>query len=270
MQKPIEIHICRDEEEAWDTIWRWSWFTREIWVDEYWEKTRNALQPLLPLLSELGVRSILDCSCGLGFKTIMLAKMGYNVEGSDMSSTAIKHAVELAREHGLKIRFFCSRFDELGKHCKRKYDCVYSDYFDELGEYNALQESAKGIYSVLREGGKFIFSSVPPGWTRRDLERLIWQLWSERQRFSVDPPVEKSGLRVTHIEVADKTSEGILENHIYLVEEGSSVRAEIAPIMNPRVKWLFRDYVKVLKDAGFRSVEAVKKGEEEVFVVSTK
>jgi len=237
---------------------------------EYWEETRDALRPLLPLLSELGVRSILDCSCGLGFKTVVLVEMGYDVEGSDASSTAIERARELARERGLEIRFFRSRFDELDRHCGRRYDCVYSDYFDELGEYSALLDSARGIYSVLRKGGKFIFCGVPPEWTERDLERSIGQLWRRRRRFSVDPPVERGGLRVTRIEVADRVPEGILENHIYLIERRDSMRVEVASVMNPRVKWIFRDYVEVLRGAGFREVKAVERGKRGVLVVATK
>ena len=48
-----------------------------------------------------------------------------------------------------KIRFFRFRFDELGRKCMCKYDCVYGDYFDELRTYDDLRASAKGVYSVL-------------------------------------------------------------------------------------------------------------------------
>jgi hypothetical protein len=77
-EKTVEVYICRDEEESWDTIWKWSWFIREIWMPRYWEKTKIALQPVLSLLPCIGVKSILDCSCGLGFKTVLFAKMGYD------------------------------------------------------------------------------------------------------------------------------------------------------------------------------------------------
>ena len=114
------------------------------------EETRKALKPLLPLLSKLEIETILDCSCGLGFKTIALAEAGYNTEGSDMSPIAVKYAKKLAEERGLRIRFFCSRFEELAKRSRKKYDCIYSDYFDELADPETLQKSAKGIHSALK------------------------------------------------------------------------------------------------------------------------
>ena len=73
-----------------------------------------------------------------------------------------------------------------------------------------------------------------------------------------------------HIEVADKTSEGILENNIYLIEERGVMRAEIAPIMNPRIKWTYSDYVKILSEAGFKKVEHIKREENEIFIIAIK
>ena len=65
---------------AWDTIWRWTWFTRDQWRPEFrtWDEagTRGALASLL---RELRVESILESSCGIGWKTIVLAEMGYRV-----------------------------------------------------------------------------------------------------------------------------------------------------------------------------------------------
>ena len=82
---------------AWDTIWKWMWFTKDQWQLQFrkWnEGTRCALSLLLP---KLHAKNVLDCSCGLGWKTILLAEMGYKVEGADNCAFAVKHAAELAR-----------------------------------------------------------------------------------------------------------------------------------------------------------------------------
>ncbi|MDI6691476.1 MAG: hypothetical protein QME50_06400 [Candidatus Bathyarchaeota archaeon] len=65
-------------------------------------------------------------------------------------------------------------------------------------------------------------------------------------------------MEVTRIEVAEKTPEGILENNIFLIKEQKVLRAEMASIMNPRIKWTFRDFNKVLKEVGFREVHITK------------
>ena len=268
--EPIKISICSSEEESWNTIWKWSWFTREIWVSEHWERTQRALQPVFSILSKLRVGSILDCSCGLGFKTVMFAKMDYKVEGSDASAIAIKYAPKLAKEQGLKIKFYRSRYEELGKNCNRRYDCVYSDYFDEIGNYKTLRASAKGICSVLENDGKFIFCSPPQEYTKRDLKNLIEKEWQKRKRFEIEPPVERDGLRVIHIEIPEKTQEGILENHVYLIEESGRMRGETAFTMNSRIKWTFQNFVKVLKKAGFSKIEGIQRGEEDMLIVAVK
>ena len=46
--------------------------------------------------------------------------------------------------------------------------------------------------------------------------------------------------------------------------------AEIAPIMNPRIKWTYWDDVKILKDVGFRRIEYVEKVKSEIFVIAIK
>lgn len=256
-REPIEISFCSSEEESWNTILKWSWFTRDVWASEHWERTKHALQPVFSFLSKLRVKSILDCSCGLGFKTVMFAKMGYKVEGSDASTIAIKYAPKLAKEQGLRIKFFRSRYEELGKNCNHRYDCVYSDYFDEIENYKTLKASAKGIYSVLENDGKFIFYSPPQKYIKKNLKNLIEKEWQKRKRLEIELPVERDGLRIIHIEIPEKTHEGVLENHIYLIEESGRVRGEIAFIMNSRIKWTFQDFVKVLKEANFRKIESI-------------
>jgi len=142
---------------AWDMIWKWMWFTKDAWPSAFREPrdgTRRALSSLLP---KLRVRSVLDCSCGLGWKTLLLAQMGYDAEGSDGSAFAVKHAAELAAEEGLDIRFFRSRWDSLGEEAGRRYDCVYCDSFAWITSRRSLLASARGVHPVLKRGGKFIF-----------------------------------------------------------------------------------------------------------------
>ena len=114
------------------------------------------------------------------------------------------------------------------------------------------------------------FGSFSPELAKSKLHELIKQEWNKRRKFEINPPVEQNGLKVTHIEVANKTEEGILENHIFLIEEKGIMRAEIASIMNPRIKWTYQDYVNVLKEASFTKIEHIKREEKEVLIIATK
>ena len=212
------------------------------------------MKPAFSLLSKFRVESILDCSCGLGYKTALFAKAGYEVEGSDASAIAIKYARQLAKDEGVKIKFFRSRYEELNKKCKRKYDCVWSDNFDEISTYRYLKTAARSIYSVLNHDGKFVFVAT----SEKDLEKVIEKEWKKRKRIVIHPPYKKDSAKVTRIEVAEKTPEGILENNIFLIEEQESLRAEVASIMNPRIKWTFKDFNRILREVGFREVHITK------------
>jgi SAM-dependent methyltransferase len=250
----VEINIAANESEAWDIHWKWLWFTRDTWESEYWKEEQIALKPVLSLLSELKVKSILDCSCGLGYKAILFAKAGYEVEGSDASATAMEYAPQLAKDEGVKIRFFRSRYEELNKNCRRRYDCVWSDNFDEISTYKYLKTAASSICSLLNQNGKFVFIAT----SGKDLKKIIEREWKKRKHIDVDPPFKKDSVKVTRIEVAERTPEGILENNIFLIEGRELLRAEIISIMNPRIKWVFRDFGKVLREVGFREVYITK------------
>jgi SAM-dependent methyltransferase len=266
---PMKVIVRKSEVASWNTVWKWWWFIKDSWIDKAWEDNKTALKPLFPLLSKWRVKSILDCSCGLGLKSILFANKGYDVEGSDASTNAIKYAPELSKEKGVDIRFFHSRYAKLNKKCKRKYDCVWSDNFDELRSQRLLTTSSKGIYSVLKKGGRFVFYGALPEWTKKDLRDIIEKEWQKRKKFQFNPTFERDTAKVINIENAEKTSEGILENQIFLIEKNGNMRAEIASIMNPRIKWTFNNYVDILKGVGFSKVQCIKR-EGQIFNIAIK
>lgn len=192
--EPIKISICSSE-DSWDTIWKWEWFSKgKMLRSDFREEMKDEICALHSHLSKLKTKSILDCSCGLGFKTVLLAEIGYEVEGSDASAVAIKYAPQLVKEEGLNIRFFRSRWEELEEKCERKFDCVFSDAFDWISSHEFLLASAKGIYSVLKEGGRFVFG-VPIAGSKNTKERLrkfMNEVWKKQGRFEIFTPYEKN------------------------------------------------------------------------------
>lgn len=258
--KPVKVKICKNEKESWDTIWKWQWFMRDAWQHDFRKQedmvvTRRIVQSLLP---NRNVKSVLDCSCGLGRKTILLAEMGYDVEGSDSSAAAVRFARQFAKEQGVKIRFFQSCWEELGNKCNRKFDCVFSDAFDLIQTRKALKASAKGIYSVLKKGGKFIFPGVHQWFTEAERKRVIDNEWKRLQRFEVEPPYEKNGIRITKLYVHDRTPEGIFINSIAIIKEKGKMRVDIAKDTIIYFKWTWQDYVEVLRKVGFKKVYSMK------------
>lgn len=104
--------------------------------------------------------SILDIGCGAGRTTIGLYKMGYSsIDGFDLSHGMIKAAKEAALLKGLSLNFFQS--DLLTLDSPPSYDCVYFSFNGLMqlpgAEMRAL--AVKKVYSLLKEGGIFIFTA---------------------------------------------------------------------------------------------------------------
>jgi len=251
--EPVKISLCSSEEDSWDTIWKWNWFLKETWISNFREEI-NA-PALHSLLDKLQVKSILDCSCGLGKKTVCFAEIGYDVEGSDASAVAIKYAPLLAKKEGFKIKFFQSHWKELSEKCKRKTDCVFSDAFDWITTRESLLASAKGISSILEKGGKFVFGVPLAGSknTKEELRKFMHSVWKKQGRFEILPPYEKNGIKLTLLWVYNKVQDGIQENCIHLIERRKRVRAEIASYVD-LYKWTWKDYARVLREAGFKKI----------------
>jgi SAM-dependent methyltransferase len=265
---PAEISVCSTESESWDTIWKWGWFARDEWWESYRQELTGATRALFALLDERNVKSVLDASCGLGVKTILLAEHGYQVEGADASAVGVRYAPRLAEEHGRRIRFFHSSNEDLGRHSGRTYDCVFSDGFDELPSREILAASARGIYSVLHQGGFFVFGCLPAAMWRSDLQAVIDDEWEKRTPFELLHSCKKGDIRLVQLEVDEKVPEGILEKRIFLIEEEGALRAEIAFMLN-RMTWTFGDLEEALESAGFGRIAVERRGTA-AFVVAHK
>ena len=102
--------------------------------------------------------SVLDLACGTGRHAQELTRLGYRVEGSDLSSDMVTVAREHTKSLGLSIDFHNESFqscDRIG----RKFDAVIAMFsaIDYLTDYADRVRSLKNIRGLLREGGVFIF-----------------------------------------------------------------------------------------------------------------
>lgn len=103
---------------------------------------------------------ILDCGCGTGWLSYILQKRGYEVVGTDVSSTAI----DLAKSNPMFIRSQAPKFvvaDSEHLSFESKFDVVL--FFDSLhhavDEYAALQSA----FRALKPGGMCVTSEPGVG-----------------------------------------------------------------------------------------------------------
>lgn len=101
---------------------------------------------------------ILDLACGTGRHAQELARMGYHVEGSDISPDMIEVANDRARSLDLPIHYYNESFqscDRIG----RKYDAIIAMFsaINYLTDYRDFAKSLDNIRALLRKEGVFVF-----------------------------------------------------------------------------------------------------------------
>ena len=105
---------------------------------------------------------ICECACGTGSLTILLAAMGYQMTGVDISPDMLFEASQKARKQGAMIPFVKQDMCQL--HLHRQMDAVLctNDGVNYLKDELALSQFFQAAYRALRPGGAFLFDLSTP------------------------------------------------------------------------------------------------------------
>jgi 2-polyprenyl-3-methyl-5-hydroxy-6-metoxy-1,4-benzoquinol methylase len=123
------------------------------------EADRNML---VTLFERYGAKTALDCACGTGVHTEILAREGFQVVGSDASD----HMLEVARSKmsaaGLTVDLYKSSWRELPEVVPGRYDAVIcmGNSLAHEPDGEAVVESLTGMYAMLNEGGVLLISNT--------------------------------------------------------------------------------------------------------------
>lgn len=109
----------------------------------------------LALLSERNL--ILDLGCGTGTLTEMLASLGYDMMGIDMSYDMIQIAMEKREESGNDIMYLCQDMRELELYCTVGTILCICDSINYLLKPEEIVETLKRVNNYLYPKGLFIF-----------------------------------------------------------------------------------------------------------------
>ena len=116
------------------------------------------------LLSREGLRprAAVDLACGTGSVSVLLAEMGLQVTGVDMSPEMLCMAEQKAQGLANRPVFVCQKLQKL--HLPRGVDLAVCalDSLDYITDPADCQEAIKRVYKALNPGGCFIFDVNTP------------------------------------------------------------------------------------------------------------
>ena len=122
------------------------------------ERQGDALDRLIRALHKNPV-DVLDCSCGIGTQAIGLARLGYRVQGTDISERSLERARIEAARFGVDIAFAACDFRDL-KPVAGTFDVVIScdNAIPHLLTDEDLSQAFRAMRSKLRPGGLLVIS----------------------------------------------------------------------------------------------------------------
>jgi len=167
------------------------------------------------LFTEHGVRTVLDCACGTGRHCYLFSKMGYDVQGSDISAAMLAQACANFKEADIHVTLTQCDFRELEKYFIQKFDAVVclTTSLPHLHEDNDLVKALVSMKAVLTDRGIVV---VDQGTTHSSLKpERRFELVVDNKDFSrVFVKEIKDRLQTIHIlDISHGIPETRLEHH---------------------------------------------------------
>jgi 2-polyprenyl-3-methyl-5-hydroxy-6-metoxy-1,4-benzoquinol methylase len=107
----------------------------------------------LALLGDVKGKVLLDCGCGPGHTSVMLAKRGAIVTAFDTADGQLDTARRLAQANGVNVTFLCKPFEELD-FPDESFDVVFGTF---VLHHVDLPKASQQLARVLKPGGKAVF-----------------------------------------------------------------------------------------------------------------
>lgn len=197
------------------------------------------------VLGNKEIETIHDCSFGTGHLSLILAEMGYQISGSDISEEMLVKAKKNITNKGLDIELFQSDFREISKKTQKKFDCIMSTG-NSIAHVNNSEVKAtlKEMSNLINNNGYLYIDT-------RNWNKII----QTKQRFYHYNPFFEAGERINLVQVWDYISEEEMRfNLLYTFEKENRIirTEELKLIYYPVSKELLVDELEKL---GFEDIE---------------
>lgn len=151
MKLQLETSIYQEVEKLYDEL---SEYYQLLYPDIEESNRRIAKEIDLKILKPMKAKKILECACGTGHMVIELAKLGYEVTGSDISSKMIEKSISNAKKAGVDVRFIRSNFLDLSANIEEKFDIIIcrGNSFSHIKPED-FEVALENMGSALKKGG---------------------------------------------------------------------------------------------------------------------
>ena len=191
---------------------------------------------------------VLDCACGIGTQSLALAMTGFDVEGCDISSGAVRRARSEALKRGLSVPFSVADMLHLTAIGRSSFDAVIciDNSLPHLESNEQLLQVAQQAHGKLRAGGSFIGSirdydrfvverptaQGPSFYSDNGRKRIVFQIWDwldeRRYRF--------------HLYIT-RSTESAWETFHFTSTYRAVLRSELTDVLGQagftNIRWLF-------------------------------
>ncbi|WJI80994.1 MULTISPECIES: class I SAM-dependent methyltransferase [unclassified Mesorhizobium] len=200
------------------------------------EKSDREVAAIWELLSLGQGSSVLELGCGYGRITNRLAEKGARVTGLDISPVVLKKAEADAAQRKVRVDYILGDIRSIP--WRERFDAAFLwyttfGYFEEADNERVLNEAA----SSLRKGGRLLIDQL----NRFALLRDKWPTYEVVQC--------NDDIRIDTIEYDALTDR---RNSERIVVRNGSVRRTRLSVRH----YGFSDYVRMLRNAGFETIEA--------------
>ena len=217
-------------ESEWYASWFDTGYYHLLYQQRDFEEAKNFVHNLMHHLKLEERSQVCDLACGNGRHSEVLASLGYDVTGLDLSSNNIAHA----RKRGIPHAEFYEH--DMRKLFRSSYFDLVLNLFTSFGYFDSDEEhldTLKAIFQSLKPQGHFVLDYL-------NSQKLETSLIPESS-------YEISGVQ---FEVSRAMVNGFIQKSIHIFEENKSIRFQ------EKVRaFSLSDLQKMMEQCGFRVIE---------------
>jgi SAM-dependent methyltransferase len=149
----------------------WSQFYQQMFNAESFKIAEFQVPQLISMVNH-PIDSILDLACGPGRHCLALKKMGYQIDGVDISPYLLEKANQVAKQQSLKINFINE--DMLRYKAEHQYDLIIN-MFNSFGYHDSQQKNQQVIqqaFDNLKDTGSLIIDTVGKETLARNIQAV--------------------------------------------------------------------------------------------------